>query len=113
MEAHFVEPVKDENGEVVDYLGWPIGTRWRYPQHKTTEERIKNAKIFQEQFGFPEGLEFVVDSFPNNSFNRSYAAWPDSAYYVHNSLLAYRGLLEAEGMRMAPFSQDIEKMLPK
>ena len=118
MEAHFVEEKRDENGKVVDLEGWPIGTCWRYPQHKCIEDRIRNANEFRDKFGFPHELEFVVDSFPSNSFNSQYAAWPDSAYCVQRGStggepkLTFKGFLEDEGMRQLPFNHAIESLLP-
>ena len=90
-----MEPVV-ENGKTVDYLGWPIGTHWRYPQPKTLEQRMAHAREFREKFGFPKEVEFVVDTI-DNSFNSKYAAWPDSAYMMHKGKLVYRSQLEEEG----------------
>jgi len=91
--------------------GWPVGTKWRYPQPKTLEKRMEHAREFRERFQFPADLEFVVDTI-GNDFNRQYAAWPDSAYLISNGgKLVYRSQLEDEGFRGVPFSVHIEHML--
>lgn len=108
MEAHFVEKI-EVNGQV-DYLGWPIGTKWRYPQPKTLEQRMEHAKEFREKFGFPKDIEFVVDTI-DNSFNTLYAAWPDSAYMMNRGILVYRSQLEDEGLRSNAFSVHIDALL--
>lgn len=110
MEAHFVEEAVDPATGERRLDGWPIGTGWRFPQPRTLEQRMEHAKLFQSKFGFPEGMEFVVDTI-DNSFNKQYAAWPDSVYMVSDGLLSYRSLLEDEGMRRLPFSYHIESML--
>lgn len=90
--------------------GWPIGTGWRYPQPRTLEQRMEHARLFRSKFKFPAEMEFVVDTI-DNSFNRQYAAWPDSVYMVSRGKLVYRSLLEDEGMRSKPFSYHIEHLL--
>ena len=110
MEAHFVEETKDAEGRK-DYIGWPIGNAFRYPQPKTIQERISHAQKFRNEFGFPNDLEFVVDSI-ENSFNVQYAAWPDSAYVIGGGgKLLYRSQLEDEGFRASCFSDQIEALL--
>lgn len=98
MEAHFVEERVDQVTGAKDLDGWPVGTCWRYPQPRTLEQRMHHAQVFREKFGFPADLEFVVDTI-DNSFNRQYAAWPDSAYMISNGKLVYRSQLEEEGSR--------------
>lgn len=70
LEAHFVEN---------DLDGWPIGTLYRYPQHKTIEERISMSNKFIEEFDFkpPVYVDTMSDSF-NNTFN----IWPDKCIIV-------------------------------
>lgn len=47
----------------------------------------------------------------SNSFNNAYAAWPDSAYVIHDGKLVYRSQLEDEGYRAQPFAVQIEALL--
>ena len=75
MEAHFVE--KNEQGEIVE--GWPIGSQYNYPQHKTIDDRLNMAKKFIHQYQWP--IPTVIDSI-ENEFNEKYAAWPDRAYLI-------------------------------
>jgi len=103
------ETVDPKTGEK-DYIGWPVGNEWRYPQPKTLAQRMEHAKRFRELFNFPPDLEFVVDSI-DNSFNSKYAAWPDSAYLIHGGKLHYRSQLEEEGFRSSSFSVHIEHLL--
>ena len=90
--------------------GWPIGTCWRFPQPRTLEQRLAHARKFRELFSFPSELEFVVDTI-DNSFNRQYAAWPDSAYMMRNGALHYRSMLEEGGFRSSVFSKHIDELL--
>jgi hypothetical protein len=119
--AHFVEPRINETTGAVEYLdGWPVGTRWRYPQPRTIEKRFEHAREFRcvfvclcvadfvccltlfilcsQRFSFPLEMEFVCDTI-DNSFNRQYAAWPDSVYLISEGKLVYRSQLEEEGSR--------------
>ncbi len=90
--------------------GWPIGTCWRFPQPRSLELRLAHARKFRELFSFPPELEFVVDTI-DNSFNRQYAAWPDSAYMMRRGELHYRSQLEDGGFRSAVFTKHINALL--
>jgi len=104
-----VEETVDGEGRP-DFIGWPVGTEWRYPQPKSLEQRLEHARKFQKLFNFPDDLEFVIDTL-DNSFNSQYAAWPDSAYLISKGKLHYRSQLEDEGFRSSSFSVHIEHLL--
>jgi hypothetical protein len=110
MEAHFVEESIDAETGEKRLDGWPIGTRWRFPQPKSLEQRLEHARMFRERFSFPAAIEFVVDTI-DNSFNRQYAAWPDSAYMMRKGALHYRSLLEEGGFRSSVFTKHINALL--
>ncbi len=110
MEAHFVEESRDEVTGEKKLDGWPVGTKWRYPQPRTLEQRLDHARTFRELFKMPPTMEFLVDSI-DNSFNRAYAAWPDSAYMILSGKLHYCSVLEDGGFRSSVFSANIDRML--
>jgi len=110
LEAHFVETLIDPETGEKRLDGWPIGNAYRIPQHKSLEERLQMASQFREDFGMQD-IEFCVDTM-DNSFNKSYAAWPDSAYFIRKGRLEYRAKLEEEGLRSKPFTHHIEQLLP-
>jgi hypothetical protein len=101
MEAHFVE----QDGKV----GWPIGYRYRIPQHKSLNERISRAKEFQKNYDITE-IPMFVDSW-NNDFNNKYQAWPDALHMIKDGKLMFTGQLEHGGIRHHPWSKDLEKLL--
>lgn len=71
LEAHAVET--NAGGELIG--GWPIGTKFRYPQTKTLDERIAMVDEFNEDFG---DIPVLIDSM-SNDFSSTFKTWPDSA----------------------------------
>ena len=109
LEAHFVEEKINEDGST-ELEGWPIGTQFRYPQHKTLDERIQMAKEFfsvqLEDSSFP----IAVDSI-SNDFNNTYCSWPDRAYVFFNGRLMYKSYVNMGGSRDTVFTDQIKELL--
>lgn len=53
--AHFVEESIDEVTGLKRLDGWPVGTKWRYPQPKSLEKRLEHAAEFR--FAWPIGVD--------------------------------------------------------
>ncbi len=92
LEAHFVEN---------DLEGWPIGTLYRYPQHKTLEDRMTMATKFMTEFNYavPMYVDTMLDSF-NNKFN----IWPDKCIIVQPAgprqvKIVFTALLDSDASR--------------
>ncbi len=104
LEAHFVET---DNNKIVD--GWPIGNRYRYPQHKTLKDRIKMVKKFLEEF--PEwNIPTFLDTM-ENEFNTKYAVWPDRGFLINNKKMQYIARVNDDGTRNCTWTEDIEQVL--
>lgn len=69
LEAHFVEN---------DLDGWPIGTLYRYPQHKSIDDRINMANIFIKRYNFQVPLYIDNES---DDFNNLFHIWPDKCIF--------------------------------
>ncbi len=104
LEAHFVE--KDENGNIVE--GWPVGSKWHIPQHKTIEDRTEMAKKYINEFDFI--IPTYIDSIEND-FNNKYAAWPDRAYVIYENKMMYVSRVNNDGSRDMMWVDEIENLL--
>ncbi len=72
LEAHHVNN---------DQEGWPIGQLYRYPQHKTIEDRLKMTSQFINDFNFE--VPMYVDTM-QDSFNNQFHIWPDKCIIINN-----------------------------
>lgn len=103
LEAHFVN--KDENGQIIE--GWPIGSQYNYPQHKTLNDRISMANKFIQQYDWP--IPTFIDTM-DNDFNNIYSAWPDRAYLVFEGKLLYVSKINNDGSRNTAWTSEIEQL---
>ncbi len=101
LEAHWVE----EN-EGLD--GWPIGSSYRIPRHKTIDDRVKMAKDFIEEFDWK--IPTFVDTF-ENKFNEEYGTWPDRGYVIYKNKLIYVSSVNEDGTRSVAWTKEIEDLL--
>jgi hypothetical protein len=97
----------DEDGKLTDDSGWPIGSRFRYPQHKTLEDRIRMANKFIQDYEW--NIPLYLDNM-DNEFNEKYAAWPDSAYLIFENKLVYEPH-DTTGKRDTAWTNYIEDIL--
>ena len=104
LEAHFVE--KNNDGKIID--GWPIGSSYNYPQHKTINDRISMANKFITDFKW--NIPTFVDTIEND-FNKVYSAWPDRAYVIFNDRLIYISKINKDGSRNMTWVNEIEMIL--
>lgn len=103
-EAHFVE--RDENGKIV--AGWPIGSQYNYPQHKSLEDRLTMAQKLVSDYDWP--IPTVVDTM-DNAFNGVYAVWPDRAYLIYENTILYKARVNDDGTRPDLWTNEIEALL--
>lgn len=106
LEAHFVEEKKGPDGKI-ELTGWPIGRAYRYPQHKTIDDRVEMAETFITQYDWT--IPTYLDTM-SNDFNRIYSAWPDRAFVIHEGKVVYMSTVDSEGRREGPWTNYIEKM---
>ncbi len=105
LEAHFVEN---------DMEGWPIGTLYRYPQHKTIRERIDMATKFIEDYDFK--VPMYVDTM-QDSFNTKFNIWPDKCIVVRTSEsgrsteILFTALLEDASRTVSKWTKDVTDFL--
>ena len=104
-EAHFVE--KNEHGEIVD--GWPIGSQYNYPQHKTLVDRMESAHRLCQEFDL--SIPVLVDSFTETSVQIQYNAWPDSALLIFNEKIKYISRLNMDGSRNMTWTAEMQPLL--
>eukprot|EP00276_Gloeochaete_wittrockiana_P001060 CAMPEP_0184676646 /NCGR_PEP_ID=MMETSP0308-20130426/88461_1 /TAXON_ID=38269 /ORGANISM="Gloeochaete witrockiana, Strain SAG 46.84" /LENGTH=105 /DNA_ID=CAMNT_0027124491 /DNA_START=314 /DNA_END=628 /DNA_ORIENTATION=- len=64
---------------------WPIGSRLKYSQPKTTAERCTIARDFVSALDVRIPLLVDTDA---NSFETKYAAWPIRFYIILDGLMA-------------------------
>jgi len=73
---------------------WPLGNLVKIPQHKSLDDRITAALMFQKENQYQPPL--VVDTM-DNSFNSCYAAWPERGYIIYDGELAYISRADTSG----------------
>jgi len=73
---------------------WPLGTRTIIQQHTSTENRIKAAKQFQEEYSWP--IPMVVDNIANE-FHNAYTAWPERVFVINDGKMAYIAMAGDDG----------------
>jgi hypothetical protein len=89
--------------------GWPIGTLYRYPQHKTIEDRLQMTSKFIEEFDYK--VPMYVDTM-QDSFNNQFRIWPDKCIIIkqvdndHTEVL-FTALLENATRNTNKWAQDI------
>ena len=63
---------------------WPIGDLdpgVAINQHRSIEERIEAAKMFQKKYSLSPNIDFLVDTM-DNSFNSMFESWPTRAWII-------------------------------
>lgn len=65
---------------------WPIGSSVVIPQHKTIADRADACAMSHRSLALD--IPVVLDSI-DNSFNRTYAAWPFKFYLIDNGIIEY------------------------
>jgi hypothetical protein len=72
---------------------WPIGSPFKYYQHKTVKERASAARDFisQQKWEIPTVLDDI-----NNGFDNLFASWPLRFYIIENGKLAVKAQPKAE-----------------
>jgi len=73
---------------------WKLGDKVRIPQHKSLEDRIAAARLFQEENDYK--IPLVVDSMDNN-FNEKYSTWPERGYILFEGKMSYISAVETTG----------------
>jgi len=71
---------------------WPIGSRLKYTQPKTMEERFVVIQDFCAalEFDLPLAADLVgVPEFPDNDFGKKYCPWPIRLYVIHEGKMEY------------------------
>jgi len=81
MEAHAVDQ-------------WKLGDIVKIPQHKTLQDRIAAAKLFQEENNYR--IPLVVDAIDNN-FNETFSTWPERGYIIYQGQMAYVSTVNITG----------------
>lgn len=107
LEAHFVEETIDEDGNK-DLLGWPIGNHFRYPQHKSLEDRLAMGRKFLNKYNIE--IPMVCDNM-DNEFNKTFGIWPDRAILIFQGKMAWFSVLEEGGARHNTWTEQIEELL--
>lgn len=92
LEAHFVE--KNESGKIIG--GWPIGSQYNYPQHKTLDDRIHMAKILENEFQL--NIPILLDHI-DNDFQNYHKVWPDGVIVYDKGALIYESKVDRNGIR--------------
>jgi len=65
---------------------WPLGNEVVISQHKTVEDRINAAKLFQQNTNYLVPL--VIDTI-ENTVNDTYAMWPEKAFIIVDGKISY------------------------
>jgi len=68
---------------------WPLGNFVCVNQHTTIEQRVNAAKSFIANYNFK--IPTYVDTI-DNSFNKTYAAWPDRYYIIDKNIIKSYGV---------------------
>jgi len=74
---------------------WKLGDKIKIYQHKTLNDRIVAAKSFKDENDIQ--LPVVVDSFPENQFDKEFACWPERGYIISQEKLAYISKCDVNG----------------
>ncbi len=104
LEAHFVE--KDETGKIIG--GWPIGSQYNFPQHKSMEDRRKMVALLRNEFQLD--IPCLMDTM-ENSFQNIYRPWPDRAFVFHEGVIRYMAKINDDGSRNNVWTADIANLL--
>jgi hypothetical protein len=84
--------------------GWPVGTKFRYPQTKTIADRLNMVNELKNQFNWE--IPVYIDNL-ENTFNEHYSAWPDAAYVIHNNDIIYKSNVNNDGSRDNTWDKEI------
>jgi hypothetical protein len=104
LEAHFVE--KDADGRIVG--GWPIGSQYNHPQHRSLEDRRSMVSLLLDEFH--PAIPIYMDTM-ENSFQNVYRPWPDRAFVFCNGEIRYMAKINDDGSRNSFWTEEISKML--
>lgn len=101
LEAHFVEPDMD---------GWPVGTQFRHPQHKTLEDRLGMVAKWKQEY--PNwNIPTYIDTM-DNTFNEIYACWPDRGYiFSPSKSILYIANTDENGHRDCAWTTEMKEVL--
>lgn len=105
LEAHFVE--KDASGNYLS--GWPIGYQYNYPQTKTMEERKAMVELMLDEYH--PTIPVLIDQM-DNAFQNAYHPWPDRAVAFVDGVLRYISMVDDNGSRPCPWTDEIERLMP-
>jgi len=76
---------------------WPLGNHICIPDHKTINERKYAAILLRDKF--QSKIPIVLDTM-SNTFDLTYAIWPERYYIVNN------GIIYSVGMPTTEFGYD-------
>jgi len=88
-----------ENQDIVKFLviyiseahaqdEWPLGKKVCIMKHKTIKDRLNAANKLKDEFGMK--IPILVDTM-ENSFDNSFASWPERFYIIENGKMEFIG----------------------